>query len=47
MLWVEHRRGEVIPKELFYDGFPTDRAEYNRTLLMIWIRSHYGKGIPK
>ena len=37
MLWIETRRGEDIPQELFYDGWQTDKDKSGQTPLMMWI----------
>ena len=47
MIWVEHREGEAIPEELYYDDYQTDKNEDGETALMIWIEYRYGDDIPQ
>ncbi len=37
MCWIEYRPGEDIPKELYYDGYQTDKDNYGWSPLMFWI----------
>lgn len=41
MLWIRCRiadnKFKDIPKELFYDGWQTERDNYDNTPLMLWI----------
>ena len=47
MIWIEHRPGENIPKELHYPGYPTDKDKNDQTPLMLWIRYRYDETIPE
>ncbi len=47
MLWIEKRKGEPIPKELYYEGYKTDRDNEGRTPLMLWINWRYNEAIPQ
>ena len=47
VLWIEYRHGEVIPKELYYDGWQTYKDDYfEYTPLMTWIENRRGEDIP-
>ena len=39
MLWIYYRRGEAIPKELYYTDDYLDNDNYGNTLLMLWIHN--------
>ena len=47
MIWVERRRGEAIPENLYYKGWEMDRDNHNRTPIMIWAVNRYDEAIPK
>ena len=41
MMWVNNQyEDDILPEELFYDGWQTDRNNDNKTLLMMWIEQH-------
>ena len=39
MSWIVNRKGEDIPKELYYEGWQTDKDKdiFTQTPLMLWI----------
>ena len=47
MLWIEYRKGENIPKDLYYQNYQTYKDKSGKTPLMYWIRYHQGEDIPK
>ena len=48
MDWVKYHPGdEPIPKELYYDGYQTDKGYNSRTPLMNWIAFHSSDPIPQ
>ena len=48
MEWIkEHPQRKKIPKELYYNGYQTDKDELGRTPLMLWKQYHKGIDIPK
>ncbi len=47
MYWIYCCRDKVVPKEFFYDGCQTDKDEYDRTPLMLWIEYRKKQDIPK
>ncbi len=46
MAWIIHRKSKPIPKELYYEGYKTDRNKHGRTPLMLWIKHRPGEDIP-
>ena len=47
MYWIKYRRGEAIPKELYYLNCQTDKDDDGRTPLMIWIEECPDEAIPQ
>lgn len=45
MLWIEYCNKD-IPKELYYDGYQTDKNDDGDTPLMMWIE-YRDDDIPK
>lgn len=46
MLWIEERRGEDIPQDLYYPNYELDKDDDGRTPLMLWIKNRRYKAIP-
>ena len=36
--WIRYRKNELVPKELKYLGWKTDKDDYSGTPLMYWIK---------
>ena len=47
MLWIEYRKGEDIPKELYYSNYKLDKDRNSRTPLMLWISRRLCEAIPE
>ena len=45
MLWIMYRKGEVIPKELYYKGWQTDKDHMGYAPLRLWIIYRGGETI--
>jgi hypothetical protein len=47
MLWIECRKYEPVPEELFYTGCQTDSDHNGETPLRKWIYTRYNEPIPE
>lgn len=47
MTWIRSRNYYNVPKELYYDGWQTDRNKDGDTPLMLWIHTYPSENIPQ
>ena len=47
MTWICSRNYYNVPKELYYDGWKTDKDKNGETPLMLWICTYPSENIPQ